>query len=349
VLGRASVPWVKPLSEFEAIALIGRFASRTHQTLGGRSSSHVELGIGDDAALLRIGKERLLVSVDACVEGVHFERDLIGLSDLGFKATQAALSDLASMAANPLGLTSALTLPVGFSRTELLQLTRGQLAAVKLAKCPMIGGNIARSPQLSLTTTVLGKARKPVLRSGARPGDEVWLIGPVGLAALGLALLRARQRPRLAKGSAPHARLGLSAFEWSCVQSWRRPIARLSEGLKLAARAHSLIDVSDGLAQDLGHIAQASQVKIIVDAAQIKSGWPPHFARTCEKLGLAPLELSLTGGEDYALLATGFRLKRPPFARSIGVVERGKGTWLHTEGGKLRRLSQGGFDHLRVS
>jgi len=349
VLGRASVPWVKPLSEFEAIGLIGRLALRTHQTLSGRTSSHVELGIGDDAALLRIGKERLLVSVDACVEGVHFERELIGFSDLGFKATQAALSDLASMGASPLGLTSALTLPAGFSRTELLQLTRGQLAAVKLAKCPMIGGNIARSPQLSLTTTVLGRAENPVLRSGAHPGDEVWLIGPVGLAALGLALLRSREQPRLARGSTPHQRLGFSAFERTCVQSWRRPIARLSEGYKLAARAHSLIDVSDGLAQDLGHIAQASQVKIIVDAAQIKLGWPPAFARTCEKLSLAPLELCLTGGEDYALIATGSRSKRPTFARSIGVVERGKGTWLQTEGKKPRRLSQGGFDHLRMS
>jgi len=123
----------------------------------------------------------------------------------------------------------------------------------------------------------------------------------------------------------------------------------LSEGYKLAARAHSLIDVSDGLAQDLGHIAQASQVKIIVDAAQIKLGWPPAFARTCEKLSLAPLELCLTGGEDYALIATGSRSQRPTFARSIGVVERGKGTWLQTEGKKPRRLSQGGFDHLRMS
>ncbi len=289
------------------------------------------------------------MSVDACVEGVHFERELIGFADLGFKATQAALSDLASMGAVPLGLTCALTLPAGFSRTELAQLTRGQLAAVKMAKCPLIGGNIARSPQLSLTTTVLGRARRPVLRSGARPGDEVWLIGPVGLAALGLALLRARQRPRLAKGSAPHPRLGLSAFEWRCVQSWRRPIARLSEGHKLAGCAHSLIDVSDGLAQDLGHIAQASKVKIILDTAQIKSGWQPEFAPTCEKLGLAPLKFCLAGGEDYALLATGSRSKRPLFARSIGVVESGKGTWLQTEGGKLRHLSQSGFDHLRMS
>ena len=108
---------------------------------------------------------------NASVEGTHFERSLLALEDVGYRSFQAAASDLAAMAARPLAALSALTLPPGFSPEELAQLTRGQAAAARSCRCPIVGGNVARSEKLTLTTSVLGVARHPLTRSGAREGS----------------------------------------------------------------------------------------------------------------------------------------------------------------------------------
>src|SRR5690606_12854498 len=143
-------------------------------------------GIGDDAAVLAPGSEPWVCSVDASVQGVHFDLGLVGLADVGYRSFQAAVSDLAAMGARPLAALSALVLPRALSAADIDRLTAGQAEASRETGCPVVGGNVSRGGELGITTTVLGHAAQPILRSGARPGDQVWLLGELGLAAAGL-------------------------------------------------------------------------------------------------------------------------------------------------------------------
>jgi thiamine-monophosphate kinase len=313
------------LDETEAVRLFARAFSAP-----GRG---IELGIGDDAAVLTLGRERLVFTVDAQVEQTHFERAWVTLEDIGFRSFQAALSDLAAMGARPLAALSALGLPRGFSGRELERLAAGQAEAARACRCPIVGGNVARGPVLSVTTSVLGTARRPLTRSGARPGDEVWLIGDVGLSAAGLALFqsgRARARDRATAGA-------LSAF--------RRPRALLARGMALAGVAHAAIDVSDGLALDAGRMARASACRVVLEERALERALPPALATLAARLGRSPLELALTGGEDYALVVTGDARQRPRFARRIGRCEKGRGGVWECADGSSRPLG-GGFDHF---
>lgn len=312
-------------SELEAVALLERVLSR------GRRAPHVELGIGDDAAVLSFGATRLVWTVDACVEGVHFDRRWLSLEDVGYRSLMAAASDLAAMGAKPVGALAELGLPARFARSSLAAVARGQAAASRAIGCPVIGGNLSRSAELSVVTTVLGSASRPLRRAGARPGDELWLVGDVGKAALGLRLLAAGRRVA-------------SALAREAVAAWRRPIARIAHGRALARVAHAGIDVSDGLAGDAGHLARESAVRVVIDERAILGHVGEAFCRAAARAGADPLELALSGGEDYALLATGTR--RPPFARTVGRVERGDGVWLARPSGEVTRVTRGGFDHF---
>jgi len=313
-------------TEFARIARIERL-------LSGAPAPGVEVGIGDDAAVLR-ARGPLVWSIDAQVEGVHFERRWLPGDAIGYRSFMAATSDLAAMGARPVAALSNLALPARFGEGELTALVEGQARAAKQARCPIIGGNLSRASELSITTSVLGTAARPLLRSTARPGDELWLLGEVGLAAAGLAALRRRTRPR-------------GAAVERCIEAWRWPRARLDAGARLALCAHAAIDVSDGLAGDAAHIARASQVCIAIDAAKLRAALAPELGRAAALLGLDPLELALFGGEDYALLATGPRARRPRAARPIGLVERGQGVCIDDTG--ARRALGASFDHFAPS
>jgi thiamine-monophosphate kinase len=260
------------LSEWRKIAMLRDVFSTTSKT--------VPISIGDDAAVL---DDRLVnvVTVDAQVEHVHFERDWLSLRDLGYRAIMTAASDLAAMRATPSAAVVALTLPEGFSDTDLEQLSFGQRDAAKILRCAIVGGNLSRGRDLSLTTTALGHTHAPLLRSGAQVGDTVYLAGEVGLAAAGLRQLQQGRRTGV------------------CVDAWRRPCARMDVVPSLGA-ATAGIDVSDGLAQDLAHLALASHLRIELD------GVPQHAeVLAFERLaGLPAYSLALYGGEDYALLVT---------------------------------------------
>jgi thiamine-monophosphate kinase len=290
-------------------------------------------GIGDDAAVLAASREPLVVTVDASVEGTHFRRSLLALEDVGFRAFHAALSDLAAMGARPLAALSALTLPRSFSARDLAALTRGQAEAAAGTRCPIVGGNVARGRVLSLTTTVLGRARRTLLRDGARPGDECWLIGDVGLAAAGFALLGRARRGRD------------DARALRCIAAWRRPRALVSRGLALVPLAHAAVDVSDGLAGDATRLADASGCKLILEDRAVRRALAPALLTVAARLLLDPFELALYGGEDYALVAAGVAERRPAWARRIGRFERGTGGFFETAAGQRSRLG-GGFDHL---
>src|SRR3954462_12130602 len=169
------------IREFAAIAQL--------EALFRGQSPLVELGIGDDAAVLR-PRGRLVWTVDTAVEHVHFERRWLTLGELGWRSFQAAASDVCAMAGQPLVALSSVIFPAAFSSAQLQQLARGQRAAARALGCQIVGGNLSRGAELSITTSVLGSAKQPLLRSGARAGDELWLLGEVGLAAAGLCLLQ---------------------------------------------------------------------------------------------------------------------------------------------------------------
>lgn len=313
----------RTLSEFSAIAQL--------EAVFRQSNAHVELGIGDDAAVLEHAG-RWVWTVDSAVEHVHFERAWLSLADLGFRSFQAAASDVSAMGGAPFAALSSVIFPPGFTSAELRELGRGQRAAARGLGCTVVGGNLARGAELSITTTVVGSVkRRPLLRSGARVGDELWLCGELGLAAAGLRLLQ-RGTPR---GTSRAEQLALSAF--------RRPRAQLAAGLQLAKLAHAAIDISDGLAGDAQHLARESGAEVRIDLDALAATLSPALKTLAPGLGASALDLALYGGEDYALLAAGPKRARPASARVIGSVSAGRGVWLVQ--GRRRRRAGRGFEH----
>jgi thiamine-monophosphate kinase len=325
--------------ERRAIELIERALGRA--ALGG---ARVERGIGDDAAILLGRRTRLVFTVDTAVDGVHFDRRWLSLGDVGFRSFQAAVSDLAAMGARPLAALSSLILPRATSERALAAIAHGQGQAARSLRCPIVGGNLARGSELSVTTSVLGEVERPLTRDGARPGDALWLIGDVGLARAGYELLR-RARARATRGAS--AFTALPSARARAIAAWRRPLALIDAGSKLVGRATSAIDVSDGLSTDVRHVATASGVRVVIVERELRRVLRPAFGAVCAELGVDGVTLALLGGEDYALLATGPVRKKPRFAHMIGRVERGSGAFLERESGETSALSAG-FDHLSV-
>ena len=304
----------------------------------GRNAPGVRVGIGDDAAVLDPGgldPGGLVWTVDVQVEGTHFKTDWVSWEDIGWRSFMAAASDLAAMGAEPLAALSSLVLTPAIDDGALDALARGQAAASQAVGAPVVGGNLARGTETSITTTLLGRTPHPVLRSGARPGDGVWLAGPVGLAAAGLALLVQNASVQNAQCEA-------------CLSAWRRPVARIAEGRGLPGLAHAAIDVSDGLAHDAEQLAEASNVRIILDAQAIRAHAGAELAAAAAQLGRDALDLALHGGEDYALLvASPSRL--PGFVRIGAVEEYDQGARLlltGETGGGTEPLTPRGFDHF---
>jgi thiamin-phosphate kinase len=291
-------------------------APQTHRALGaGREFDVVRAllarwgdaasGVGDDAAVLDVpAGERLVVSTDASIEGAHFRRGWLTPEEIGWRAATSALSDLAAMAARPIGLVLALALPDGW-RDAVDGLADGVGAAARAAGAPIVGGDLVRSRELGLTITVFGAARRPIGRDGARPEDALYVTGALGGPQLAVAALERGQQPE------PGARARFA-----------RPAARIAEAGWLAERgASALVDVSDGLAADVGHLAAASGVRIVLEAA------------TVPRLAGAGIADALGGGEEYELALAAppgldtrsFRERFGVLLTPIGRVERAPG------------------------
>jgi thiamine-monophosphate kinase len=313
------------MDEAARVAMLARVLGSEVRAAG------VELGIGDDAAVLQVaalGGERLVWTIDEQVEGTHFRREFASWRDIGWRSFMAAASDVAAMGARARAALCALVLPDDLDDAALEAIAMGQRDAADATGAPVIGGNLARGPVLSLATTVLGAcSSRAVRRSGGMPGDGLWLAGDVGLAAAGLRAIE--------KGALGEARLA------AAVEAWRRPRARLDDGLAMSAVAHAAVDVSDGLARDVGHMATASGVRIVFDEAALRAD--TALAAAAAALGVDALELALHGGEDYALVIASPR----PVAgfRAIGAVTEGAGLALRSAGAE-RALEPRGFDHF---
>jgi thiamine-monophosphate kinase len=286
------------------------------------------LGPGDDAAVVAATDNRVVVSTDLLVDGRHFRRDWSGPTDVGHRAAAANLADIAAMGAVPTAIVVGLAAPADLPVEWAEKLADGLAAECALTGASVVGGDTVASPTLTIAVTALGDLRgvAPVTRSGARPGDVLALAGRVGWAAAGYTVLsRGFRSPG------------------TLVEAFRRPRPPYASG-PAAARlgATAMIDVSDGLVADLGHLAAAGGVAIDVRRSAFELPRPMQDAATA--LGVNPYQWILAGGDDHALLAT--------FPASavltddwlvIGSVAEGEGV---TVDGRPYGGS-GGFDHFR--
>src|SRR6266704_1462639 len=303
------------------------------------------VGIGDDAAVLAVPDGRVVATTDFLIEGRHFRRDWASAADVGHKAAARSLADCAAMGAEPSALLVALAAPPDLPLSWVRELAEGLAAECARAGAHVIGGDTARADQVTLAVTGLGDlaGRSPVLRSGAGPGDLVAVAGPLGHAAAGLALLEA----------------GLATDP--LVREHLRPAPPYDAGPEAAGLgATAMIDVSDGLLADLGHVADASGVRIDLDSAALRpgdrlitaaravagsgrhvpGGRTGPVTRPADDLALAWV---LTGGEDHSLAAAfpaGTRL--PPRWNVIGTVAEGHG--VNVDG--LPWAQAPGWDHF---
>ncbi len=290
------------------------------------------MGIGDDACVLPDGT---VVTTDAYAEEVHFSFSYMNHTQIGERCACAALSDIVAMGAEPEVLLVALALPTTPDSTNIRSLYQGIERICAELGCEVAGGDIIRSPVLTLTLTALGKTTQPLLRSSARPGDWLYVTGYMGSAEAGRLVLKNRL-PRL-----PCRRL---------LTRHLRPLPRLKTMLKLKPVIHALIDTSDGIATDAWHLAQTSKVKIVISPRLFPL--LPETKSVCRRLGIDPYHFALCSGEDYELLFTSPALLPKKVAgvtvTRIGRVEKGSG--LYTEDkGRTEAVVFTGYDHLASS
>jgi thiamine-monophosphate kinase len=259
--------------------------------------------IGDDAAVITsLGERAVVVSTDTSMENVHFRREWLRPEEIGYRAAAAALSDLAAMGAKPLGMLVAMAIPDNW-RASIDALSDGIGDAAGAVDAPILGGDMSRASELSLTITVLGTARDVLARSNARPGDRVYVTGRLGGSRAALLAFQSGREPNAADR-----------------ERFAHPVPRVQEAVWLADNgASAAIDISDGLAADAGHVACASRVRFDIDLDRI-----PVVE------GVTPLD-ALRSGEEYEVLATSAEdLDVETFSRlfkleltKIGSVERG--------------------------
>lgn len=301
-----------------------RFIRRLIRRLG-----PLAVGIGDDAALLNVPRDNMVaISTDTSTENVHFRREWLALDEIGYRATTAALSDLAAMGASGAGILLALCTRRE-SRADLDLLADGIARAVTAAGVKVYGGDTTIGDNLSLTVTVFGNVRDPMRRDAARAGHHVYLTGVLGGPGAAVRALKSEVEP---------------------VPIWRdrfaRPHARIREGRWLAGRgARSAIDISDGLVADAAHVAAASNVRIAIDIGRV-----PRVERT------SAVEAACSGEEYELLVTSAIPIDCDAFSQRFGiplteigdVVDGAPGVAVTLNGSAVTQ-DLAGFDHFRNS
>lgn len=313
------------MSEFDLI--------RKHFT---RPTPSAELGVGDDAALLRVadGKE-LAISTDMLVSGTHFFADADPFQ-LGHKTLAVNLSDLAAMGAVPRWATLSLSLP-SVDEDWLRRFSQGFFALAEANGVELVGGDTTRG-QLNLCVTILGEVPrgKALRRDGAKVGDDIWVSGKLGQAALGLANLQGKFK-------------FYGEVRDACLKALHQPQPRVALGLALRGIAHSAIDISDGLLADLGHILERSNVGAEIEIETlpiVDDGVEKDVAQQCALAGGDDYELCFTAphSQHAVLLALAEQLKFP--LTRIGQITAALGCVVRDSEGKAMTIEKGGYDHF---
>jgi thiamine-monophosphate kinase len=293
------------------------------------TSADVEVGPGDDAAVLSVPEENIVVCVDVLVEGRHFRRDWSSAIDIGRRAAAASLSDINAMGAHATALLVGLVVPGDLPANWIIEAAAGLTEEAASAGAVLVGGDTTEGDAIVFSVTAVGslKGQTPVTRGGAQPGDTVAVHGRFGWAAAGLAVLgRGFRSPKV------------------LVDAHRFPEIDYTAGPRAAkAGATAMIDVSDGLVADLGHIAQASHVVIDIHTVDWEIPEPLHTAAAAYNVD--PRVWMLTGGDDHALVACFPPKKRLPkgFVR-IGSVAPGTEAGVRVDGQVPE--GSGGFTHF---
>jgi thiamine-monophosphate kinase len=338
----------RTVSELGERALIQRIAARLD------APSWVVIGVGDDAAVVKPERGALeVLTTDVQVEGVHFDRRFVPPEAIGHRALAVNLSDLAAMGAKPRAGLLSLVLPEALEVAVVDGILDGLLALARTHGIAVVGGNISRSPGpllVDVTATGTVRPRRVLTRSGARPGDSVFVTGTVGDAFVGLQSLQTAQ-PSAARPEGERQEALMAPQE-----RYLRPEPRVRAGMLLGRNraASACMDLSDGLADGVRQIAEASGVGISLDAAALPI--TPCVRRWHEEQGRDPVAAALGGGDDYELLFT----VRPAHRGRLQNVRRNLGNLPITKIGvvtKSRRLLvrtsdvEGelpeGFDHFR--
>ena len=303
--------------------LVTRIAAGLGQVRGAATL----LGPGDDAAIVTASDGRVVVSTDVLLEGGHFRRDWSSAEDVGHKAAAKNFADIAAMGAVPTALLVGFGAPADLPLSWVDGLVAGLREEVGVLGAEVVGGDVVRSDKIIVSGTALGdlQGREPVRLGGASVGDVVAFAGRLGWAAAGLAVLGRGFRSPV-----------------QVVSAHRRPDPPYAAGPAAAdGGATAMTDVSDGLISDLGLIAGASAVRIELTSAALEV--PAKLAEVGAALNVDPLQWILTGGDDFALVATFPRGSSLPDGwRAIGTVTAGEG--VRVDG---RRWPQGGHEHFR--
>lgn len=271
-----------------SIAELGEFALIDRITAHRSPSAAEQVGVGDDAAVLRLAGD-LAVSTDTMVEEVHFRRSWSAAQDVGRKAVAACVADAEAMGAVPVGIVISLALPSQTAVEWVDGFAEGVAIEADRAGVALVGGDLTSAPVIVVTVTVLAdqRGREPVTRAGAKPGEVVAMTGRLGWAAAGLAVLTRGFRSPAA-----------------VVVAHRVPEVPYGQGRIAAdAGAGAMIDISDGLLADLGHLCRASGVCVDLDSSAFEIA-EPQQAVAAAVGGGDPLVFQLTGGDDHALVAT---------------------------------------------
>ncbi len=269
-------------------------------------------GIGDDCAIIN---NNLIVSTDSFVENTHFKREYFSFFDIGWKSTASAISDIAAMNGTLLYVLVSIEIPPDIPTKGIKNLFYGIEEASRQFNGTIIGGDTVRDTRLGVNITVIGRAEKIVKRTGARPGDTVYVTGRLGGSAIGFFAFRNNLNYPDAKKKHLH------------------PLPKINA---LNITPHAMIDISDGLIRDAYNLSVASKVKIILNKEQIPI-WHERIRNA--------LEYALYGGEDYELLFTYDKALTDKNIFAIGYVEKGKGVFLKTENA-LKRIIDTGWDQF---
>jgi thiamine-monophosphate kinase len=307
--------------EFDLIRAVAAQARLAHPL--------VRVGPGDDCAIAG----ELAISTDASVENVHFRRAWLSPEEIGWRAAAAALSDLAAVAAEPVGVLITLVLPQQDRGDFVQSVMRGAIAAAESVGAMLLGGDTTASEVFMLDVVAVGRAPDPVLRSGARPGDEVWVTGVLGGAAAAVAAWQRDQQPNAA------ARTRYAGVS---------PRIQAARWLHEHAAPTALIDISDGLYGDVAHIAAASGCSVVVDADAIP----------VDRAAGATFEQAVAGGEDYELCFTAAPgTVQPLRARfedefgipltRVGIAAAGSGVLERAPDGRTRAVEHAGYQHFK--
>ncbi len=310
-------------------------------------------GIGDDAAVLKMGEKALLVSTDMLIEGIHFDLMYTPLKHLGYKSVVVNLSDIYAMNGQPKQITLSIAISSKYTVEALEEFYEGVFLACKNYKVDLIGGDTTSSPKgMSISVTAIGEAdlEKVVYRSGAKPGDILCATGNFGAAYLGLQILEREKQIYL---SNPGIQPDLENQDYIVGRQLRPEAGRQTIGYfeKHGFRPTAMIDVSDGLTSDLFHICRQSGVGAYIEEGKVPIH--PDTEKMALQFNMDPITAALNGGEDYELLfsidpSDLEHVRYMPGVFIIGEITKADdGIKLHTTGGNIHDMQAQGWNHFK--